>query len=352
MKRVALAFLMFALLPAAPRADDFDELPLLVPRPKVPRFENAVWTPVNPDVATFARWPLPAGKHPALEPAFPIAAQFAEPGMSWLTLCDRGAQFRITAPRQDLTEYLHAWCDVARKETDAALARLAPLLRSNRASLRDAVRIDIASIVVDHGPADLAMRALTSARIANIDVYDTVAAAYAEVGRTDDADRINDLAISSTDRRDVMPRCRRLARGYVLAAADVESQRMTEMFDAGCSAMGKEAKCAKHQDCEDYIATLDVPPDLLWDFKLWPKEATRGWDKAAREYLRYRTVRGADALIVTSLEAAITARRCNDPIVDDLRAEALKYAAEKHHDRSYDKRLDVIIRPFTLCRSQ
>lgn len=354
MKRVAwsLAILIsLALGPSASRADDFDELPLLVPKPKVTRFETGTWTPVNPDAAAFARWPLPAGKHPALEPAFPIASTFAE-GMSWLGLCDRGAQFRITAPQQELTEYLRAWCDVGRKETDAALARLAPLLRSTRASLRDAVRIDIASIVVDHGPADLAMRTLARARISGVEVYDTVAAAYAEVDRTDDADRINDLAISASDRRDLTPRCRRLARGYVLAASDVETQRLTEMFDAGCADMAKEVKCAKRQDCDAYIATLDLPPDLLWDYKYWPTDAARGWDTLARQFLRHRGVRGADALIVTALEAAITARRCDDPTVDELRREALSYAGERHHDRRYDKRLDVIVRPYTLCRAR
>ncbi len=124
------------------------------------------------------------------------------------------------------------------------------------------------------------------------------------------------------------------------------------MFDAGCATMAKEAKCAKRQDCEPYIATLEVPPDLLWDYKYWPKDASRGWDRIARQFLTCRGVRGADALIVTSLEAAITARRCDDPTVDELRREALRYAGEKRHDRSLDKRLDVIIRPFTLCRSR
>ena len=352
MKRAALsvAIIFAALSPSTSRADEFEELPLLVPRPVVKQFTTTAWTPANPDVDTFARWPLPAGKHPALAPAYPVANAFARPGTSWLSLCDRGAQLRLGA-QKELTEYLHAWCDIARREPDAALARLAPLLQSPRPGLRDAIRIDIASILIDHGPADLAIRALTRARISSIDVYDTIAAAYAEIGRTEDADKINDLAISVSDRRDRTSRCRRLARGYVLAAADVETQRLTEMFDASCSQMAKEVKCAKRQDCEPYVATLDVPPDLLWDYKYWPTTASRGWDKRARELLRHRGIRGADALIVTALEAAITARRCSDPIVRELRSEALRYAGQKLHDRSHDKRLDVIVRPFTLCRS-
>ena len=230
MKRaaVSLSIIFAALCPSAARADDLDELPFLVPRPNVTWFESATWTPVNPDADAFARWPLPAGKHPSLAPAYPVAAALAQPGVQWLSLCDRGAQLRLGV-QKDLAEYLHAWCDVARREPDAALARLAPLMRTAKPALRDAIRIDVASILVDHGPADLAMRALTRARISSVDVYDT---------------------------------------------------------------------------------------------------------------------------IVTAFEAAITARRCTDPAVDNLRTEALRYAAQKLHDRSYDKRLDVIVRPFTLCRSQ
>ena len=94
------------------------------------------------------------------------SAVFAAPGTGWADLCRLGAQNRRTSGGLVVhTEYLRAWCDVARREIHPAVARLGPLLTSPARGIAAAVRFDIANIVVDAGDADEAQRILVAARV-------------------------------------------------------------------------------------------------------------------------------------------------------------------------------------------
>src|SRR5262249_42815181 len=107
-----------------------------------------------PDPTEHGRWPLAIDVHPELEPRFNIAAALAQPGIGWLELCQRGAQNRHLSHDQDLTAYLAAWCSVAKHDVGDALFRLGQLRASTIKGLADAIRYDVADIVVDHGSAD------------------------------------------------------------------------------------------------------------------------------------------------------------------------------------------------------
>ncbi|MBL0218212.1 MAG: hypothetical protein IPQ07_30565 [Myxococcales bacterium] len=321
---------------------------IAAPRPRLALKLALVASGDPTDVAHLQRWPLTASHHPALEPAYAIAAAFAEPGVSWTDLCRMGAQNRVSKVSRDQLEYLRAWCDVERHDAEAAVTRLAPLLRSSVAGVAAAARSDIANIVVDSGDAEAAQRTLAKAQIHELAMLDLIAASYLDIGKPDEASVFNDAAIASYAIQKPGEHCHRLARrAILLPAAERRSgiRQLERYADRTCGQLMNELTCWDTGSCDDYFVDHGVDPKdarLAQVYNRWPTEPTStvGWYMLASSALKLLDTPGADLLAVTALEAVVRSTRCLESVRVGDDANKIKRAK---HDASLDARLEVLI---------
>ena len=353
MSRAAVLGVVLALCSTARAEDADDTLLIAVPRPQVPRLDKYAPKPPPPppDTSGYLRWPL-GMRHPSLEPSFRIASALASSGVSWLQLCERGAQSRRTTKDRELTEYLHAWCDVSAHDSAAALARLAPLSRSLNRSLREAVRLDVASIAVDIGPGDRAERAIADAKLGSVEVYDLISAAFADLDDKASAELFNDLALGADKDVSNADHCHRLARRILLDPDTAQRARIwfSNASDPTCVRIEEEIACGQYNVCRP--PPSDQPQGLLLAYKYWPTWQTNSWHEVVRDLATYRDLPDVDRLLVPAIEAAIKARKCDHIVVAEMRDEAGRIKANPAHDKSLDRRLDVILKPGSLCRAR
>jgi hypothetical protein len=312
------------------------------------------------DPTEYVRWPLTGNQHPALEPAYAIAAAFAQPGISWLDLCRLGAQNRRGGGSADQLEYLRAWCSVANRDARAAVARLAPLLRSGVLGMPAAVRIDLANIVVDTGVGDEAESLLARAQVDDLAVLDLVAASFAEVGRTSDALIFAERALAVNDRKRPLDHCMRLTRRALLVNPGSRMRTIQDLASfedvPGCAKLLHELKCWHAGICDQYLIEHGVSEerlDLGDVYRNWPtpSSATKDWLSAARR-ANYTMADGADDAAVSALEGALRSATCTGPFLDEIR-ELARRLKQRKHEAMFDERLDlVILTPESVCVSR
>lgn len=271
-----------------------------------------------PDFHDELRWPLAALDHPRLEPRFAIAQALAQPGVSLSTLCSLGAQRRHGIDL-DLQAYLRGWCSALAGDVQAACAALAPLVGSATPRIADAVKIDLANILAEHGRADDAERWLNRYHIASSALYDRLAANYVEVGTTDDAVAMNRLAIDSDANPSLADRCIRLAREIVLggsrdslALADLRElarrgRALTLRGDDTCVKLDAKLRCWARDDCNDFLIPLHTSRDALRTLQAarerWPNVVTAAqWQEIAEQALFASSTDGALALAIAAFE--------------------------------------------------
>jgi hypothetical protein len=345
-----LAFVVLLLADVASAAPG-DELEATVPHPKIP-WLDAQLGPQDPQPTDFMRWPLPASRHPSLDPTYPIATALAADGVSWQQLCARGAQSRTSTTNKELNDYLRAWCQVAIHDTESALDGLAPLQHTKQAQLRLAVRIDLASILVDIGPADRAEQALGRHNLGDLALYDLLAGAYGDLGRSIDANRFNDLALAENDRSSTVDHCHRLARRYLLAPPEDKEQRYKDFRefrnDRACSLIEHELDCSAHELCGEFRADHPVPtsdePVRFW-YVNWPETPVSAstWDYLVDQLQPHLDYPGGDVVLASVIQGAMASRYCTDAALPKLRALAARIKALRGHDRSIDKQLAGLV---------
>jgi hypothetical protein len=312
------------------------------------------------DVHEYERWPLSHNQHPALEPAFPIAKVFAQPGVSWLDLCRQGAQNRRGGGNTEQLEYLRGWCEVAKRDARAAVMRLAPLVRSPVLGMPAAVRFDIANIVVDAGDADDAARVLASAQVDDVAIYDLVAASYAEVGKSQDALVFADRAIAAQQTRKPAEHCMRIARKAVISdpgSRMAAIQELAPFANGDCVRLHVELKCWHAKRCEQYLIAYGVKPESVERGELyasWPKPgaSVEEWTEYAKRTTYYVFHDGGD-LTISVLEAALRDLKCEGAGIARLIGVAERIRADSKHDASLDARIsNILLMPETICRSR
>ena len=250
------------------------------------RAERLLTNPVLPDPTDrLRRWPLTSAEHPELAPRYPVAKELAEPGIDWITLCDRGAQHRVVPSLEAQTAYLHAWCAVARRDTPTALRELRALLGSPLRQLAPAVRADLANLLVAEGSADAARPLLVRAGITDLGVHDRLAALFVDLDQPDDALEITELALDSTAPSSAGDICMRKARRVVLGSERAQTllvQRRSYVAlhakDPTCIAVEAELACFLGSDCGDHLRLQGTPRlaaiyDTLTAWKVRPQRA-------------------------------------------------------------------------------
>ncbi|MBA3464920.1 MAG: hypothetical protein H0T46_33610 [Deltaproteobacteria bacterium] len=302
------------------------------------------------DVHDYERWPLSANQHPALEPAYPIAKVYAQPGVSWLDLCSRGAQNRRGGGGSfEQLEYLRAWCDVAKREARSAVIRLAPLVRSTVLGMPAAVRLDIANIVVDAGDSDDAAQILSAALVDDVAIFDIVAASFAEVGRTKDAIVFADRAIAAHDTRRPVEHCMRITRRVVLSEPGERSgwiHRLSPFENPFCQSKLNELNCWHAQLCAPYLLDQGVSERSLELGELYrdrpkPSATPKAWIEYAQRAWQFRGARATEELAISAMETALRRMNCEGPGVREIRKLASDIMLSRH-DRSFDRRLETI----------
>ncbi|CAN5922035.1 hypothetical protein BH11MYX3_BH11MYX3_30770 [soil metagenome] len=313
-----------------------------------------------PDPSEHLRWPLTPNSHPALEPTYAIASVLAADGVSWTDLCRLGAQNRrASGGRNDAFEYLRGWCEVARHEPMAAVVKLAPLLRSTTLGIPAAVRIDIANILVDGGDAEQAQNALMIANIDDLPVFDTIAASYAEVGKTADAMVVNNMAISAHDARRPVDHCERLTRRLLLVPEDVRFSFLADFEPYGntprCAELARELACWMKVSCSAFLLAHGVDPaaariaDILTQWPTAAADSATWWQLSRLAYTAVPTP-GADRLAAAALEATMRSIGCRGSLVQSVQTRAYYVRWAESHDPSLDPLLDRIIdKPTTVC---
>ena len=283
------------------------------------------------------RWPLSPTSHPELRPHFDIAAELAEPGLDWLELCRRGAQYRRLDPsKRELVAYLRGWCEVARHEVDAAVTHLAPLIRAGGRGLASAARHDLAHILVDHGDADEAERVLTRARVRDLEVLDLLAAAYADVGKRGASLAITQLALGRDDGSAAAARCHRLARRILLTPDPGRPlmfglAQMAATNDRTCARLDRLLQCWREPGvaCTAHFTALGLDErtgKLFAAYRGWPgvgPEATfHRWWEIATHAIDALPLPGADILAAQALIAAQGFAECGS-----TQSDRIAYAA-------------------------
>lgn len=316
--------------------------------------------PPPPELTEYLRWPLSPMRHPALEPSYPIATTYALPGLAWTELCALGAQQRRgggVAP--ELVEYLRAWCDVERHDVQGAVERLGHLRSSKIRGLPAAVRADLANVLVDAGPANEAEQLLARARIDDLEVYDLLAATYAEVGKPREAYGFNLRALRGNDT--TVNHCFRLMRAAAFVTEPTSRRNvlrgLTELAgDRVCARLVHVLACANDPSaCTPYYIDLGRDPDrahLAYALAAWPEQPAKpnDWWFVASQAVAALAVPRADEVAVTALEALMRGLPCNDRRVRDAQGLALQVQSDVRHAHQLDERLDVLlVRPEKVC---
>ncbi|HEY5924554.1 MAG TPA: hypothetical protein VIV11_22905 [Kofleriaceae bacterium] len=309
------------------------------PTPKVspvvegqrPRIDLSAWLP---DLHEDLRWPLAGMDHPALEPKFPVARELAI-DVAWDELCQRGVHKRVSASQKELLAYLHGWCDVQSRNVDAACARFKPLLGSVTRGMTDAVRQDLANVLVAQGSSDQAEHWLSKHDIRDIHTLDLLAASFAEMGSSADAFAINRRAIDADRGAPEATKCRRLVRQIMLRDRweTLDEQHALERKATGpapdetCRRLHNKLRCWDDPriGCRGYFADEQLAQRGLWlldAYYSWPPLEAAPWftwwniADAARLAV---PAPGAIELSVTALENSVRAAgQCLPDIRDGL----------------------------------
>ena len=291
-----------------------------------------------PDFHDELRWPLSMMSHPELEPQFEIAQVFAEPGIGWIELCERGVQNRVQAGRnRDELEYLRGWCAAIKGDADAACGKLKPLTTSAVLGLSAATRTDIVNIIASAGDLDTADKLLNKHRLGDVELYDLLAATYLELGRERDAAEMNLRALDTVGPSSSAAVCRRLVKDIMLRGAEA---RVTELEtfatkpktpDATCVALHRQMRCrlGPAEDCYQYFRDEGIDTSarfLVKASRQWPTAGAPAsvWQNVAATALYAHPVAGSEDYAVTALEAAYAARGECSAALQGLLVEAAK----------------------------
>jgi hypothetical protein len=290
-----------------------------VPRPDIPEV-----LAILPDLTEQLRWPLGVMDHPALEPRFAIAAALADPGIAWTELCARGVQHRTDPSHKDELAYLGAWCAAAAHDTDTAVRTLAPLEQSGNLTLATAVPLDLVNVLVadvDYGHAD---QLLSREHIRDPRVFDLLAAAYFEVGKSADSYQASFTArqLDPIARDDVT--CHRTARLALIGPQAYRAQFIKELHErtkqkvvaSVCSELAVSVPCMLEpvRQCDEYAKNHHILPDrtlLLYLYEGWPDGVRwASWLDYAWNVRHTWPAEGSDTLIGAALDAAVLAADC------------------------------------------
>ena len=291
-----------------------------------------------PDFTEELRWPLAPSVHPDLEPTFPVAAELAQPGVTWHDLCAMGAQHRHVPGRgAQLVAYLGGWCSAAAHDDEEAIAQLASIGATTYDGLADALPIDLADILADAGGADDAEHLIAKYDLHDVAVLDDLAAVYVELGQPDAAREINHDAIDLGTRSREADQCHRAARDIVLGPSlsrALELQYLERVHvegrkipDTTCIALDDALACAVHpaKSCSPYLRAQGLDPryaDLLAAYYKWPDLPAPydAWREIARDATSAVDLPGAQDLADAALTAAVETSACSPARYNDLDA--------------------------------
>jgi tetratricopeptide (TPR) repeat protein len=274
-----------------------------------------------PDFHEELRWPLSPMRHPELEPQFEIASVFAQPGIGWIELCDRGITNRVSAGRnRDELEYLRGWCAAIKGDADTACRKLAPLTSSAVLGIPAAVRTDLANIIANAGNIDTADRLINQHRIDDFELMDTLSATYLEIGNERDAFEINRRALDNDVSAKPALQCRRIVKAIALGGQSDRVRWLGQLSDLAtnpkvpdetCVALRNAARCfvGRTYECEPYFRAQSINTRYTYLLAAYQKWPSRGhyWDwldivitaSAASD------IQGADELATVALDAAL-----------------------------------------------
>jgi hypothetical protein len=306
----------------APRERSRDDDRVFAERPHI------ILADYVPDFHEELRWPLSAMSHPELEPQFPIARELAI-DVEWEELCTRGVHRRVVAAKADQLEYLRGWCSVLERDINAACRSLGPLMLSNLRGMPEAVRRDLANILVGHGGADAAEGYLQRNLIRDTRVLDLLAASYAEMGKHLDAYAINRLAIDADRSATPAIKCLRLAKHIVLAPDEGDRKFPIEQLhrfvvdrdkaDPRCVELADAIACwnSPGDDCTLHFARNNIHMGyrlVAGVYFAWPDGANwHGWWHVGDQLYHALHLPGAVELALTAYEASLVGNsRCED----------------------------------------
>lgn len=321
--------------------------PVLVPRPPL-----ELTTP-TPDFHDDLRWPLSSMSHPALEPRFEIASQFAEVDVGWMELCSRGVQ-NSSGRNKEMLAYLRGWCAAVKGDADTACANLTPLLGSTTSGMRVAVRTDLANILAN-GHSDNAAHLIKVHNIRDVNVLDLLSANYVEVGTTSEAFAFNREAIDSDDYATAATKCRRLTKAIILSG-DKQSALLFQVEELATKSKLPEPTCValyNKLDCwrdksqcrafyvdEGFDTALVNLTDAYYG---WHQGRTQGhWLDVVDKALSASPLPGSTQLALAALENAVrTDPMCDKTMKDWIqqRTNAFRGLLDKHEQ----VRLDMVI---------
>jgi hypothetical protein len=293
----------------------------------------------EPNVDDYGRWPLTIAEHPALEPHFDIAAALADSGITWTELCTRGAQHRHLAASQELVDYLGAWCDVAHREFESAVAKLGGVRRSTARGLARAVTFDVAAIAAAHGDAHDLEGFLRRGGFLTLEEVDLIAAAYFEIGRLADATEANKLATLMDYAPTETARCTRILRAIADAEGSEREELVANLSRAAhpkddqhvprCTHEEAVVLCWRDHDCVNYwnldSATTNAAlvSRLTSIRKSWSEITSTGanWHRYVNLLVDSGPPRDKYALLLPAADLAVRGSDCNDAILASLHVD-------------------------------
>lgn len=306
-----------------------------------------------PDPTRHGRWPLTLAEHPALEPHFEIAGALAQPGITWLELCERGAHHRNLGAKQDLTRYLAAWCDVAAHDFEGALYKLGTLESSAMLTLVVATKFDAANIVVERGDAAEVEQLLRRSNLLETRVADLTAAAYFEAGHREDAYAMNLLATGLDREAHDNAICERMARGIVDAEPGLTGALIMGLKNkarvsksALCLGYAHEVACWHDvaTDCENYFDDQHLTREqvhLFEAYEHWPTTARPSdtWIEIATLAVDAAPIDQAIRFAVPALEIALRTSGCQETRLQTIELLAIRFAVKVDNARGANVQL-------------
>jgi hypothetical protein len=303
-----------------------------------------------PDIAPYGRWPLTLSEHPALEPHFDIAAALADPGITWTDLCARGAQHRKMSSKQELVDYLDAWCSVVKDDLTTAISKLGGTRHATTLGVIQALKLDVASIAAEHGSAHDLESFLRSGGFLTTDQVDLVAAAYNEIGKLDDAAEANQLAAAMDRSANEAVTCKRMLRTIADTTGAAREDAVAELRDLAkprkeldqqrrlrCVDAYAEVQCWQLDDCTNFWGMRQwtsengvlLPQDealhrLLDGYRRWPEtpQTASSWLAVAKRLELAWPPRDKFELILPALELSLRASQCDTRLLASLEVYA------------------------------
>ena len=283
---------------------------------------------LQPDFTEELRWPLAPSVHPDLEPAFPVAAQLAQPGVTWHDLCAMGAQHRhVPGRKSQLVAYLGAWCSEAEHDDEEAIAQLASIGATTYDGLADALPIDLADLLADTGNVDTAEHLIEKYELHDVAVLDDLAAVFLELGQPEAARAINQDALDLGAQAREADQCHRAVRDILLAPSTARDLKLQELRrthvtdrkipDPTCVSLIDALECHSYpaSRCGEYLKAQGL--DWRYTFLLtayfdWPTfpMTYSGWRKLASSAASASGLPGAAELADSALAAAVQTSEC------------------------------------------